>query len=78
MVIFLNNVEKDLLESALYNHFINLNSTILYKYLDGNILAIEVKHFSWRNKNLSDFCLDDFINNFRNVILHIDHKTTLS
>ena len=77
MVIFLNNVEKELLESALYNHFINLNSTILYKYLDGNILAIEVKRFNWSAES-KDFCLDNFIDNFRHVILHIDHKTTLS
>ena len=76
MVIFLNNVEKDLLESALYNYFINLNSTILYKYLEGNILAIEVKRFIW-SPNSKNFCLNDFIDNFRHVILHIDHKTSL-
>lgn len=76
MVIFLNNVEKELLESALYNHFINLNSTILYKYLDGDILAIEIKRFNWTAEN-KDFCLYTFIDNFKHVILHIDHKTTL-
>ena len=76
MVIFLNNVEKDLVESALYNHFINLNSTILYKYLDGNILAIEVKRFSWSPES-KDFQINDFIDKFKNVILHIDYKTNL-
>ena len=77
MVIFLDSVEKELLESALYNHFINLNSTILYKYLDANILAIEIKRFNWSAES-EDFCLDTFIDNFKHVILHIDHKTTLS
>ena len=76
MVIFLNNIEKDLLESALYNYCINLNSTILYKYLDANILAIEVKRFKWSDES-KDFCLHNFIDNFKHVILHIDHKTTL-
>ena len=76
MVIFLNNAEKDLLESALYNYFINLNSTILYKHLVGNILAIEVKHFKW-SSNLKDFCLDDFKEKFINYILYIDYKSNL-
>ena len=77
MVIFLNNAENELLESALHNHFVNLNSTILYKYLDGDILAIEVRQFNWA-KDSKNFCLGDFIENFRNVILHIDIKATLN
>ena len=77
MVIFLNNVENELLESALHNHFINLNSTILYKYLDGDILAIEVRQFNW-SKDSKNFCLDKFIENFRKVILHIDIKASLN
>ena len=76
MVIFLNNVEKDLLESALYNYFINLNSTILYKYLNGDILAIEVKRFSW-SPNSKNFCLDAFKEKFINYILYIDYKSNL-
>ena len=77
MVIFLDNKENALLESALHNHFINLNSTILYSYLDGDILAIEVKQFNWA-KDSKNFCLDKFIENFRHVILHIDIKATLT
>lgn len=76
MVIFLNNTENELLESALYNHFINLNSTVIYQYLDGDILAIDVRQFSWA-KDSKNFCLDKFIENFRHVILHIDIKATL-
>lgn len=76
MVIFLNNTENELLESALYNHFINLNSTVIYQYLDGDILAIDVRQFSWA-KDSKNFCLDKFIENFRHLILHIDIKATL-
>ena len=42
MIIFLNNVEREIVQSALYDHFINLNATIIYKYLKGGIFAIEV------------------------------------
>ena len=76
MVIFLNNAEHELVQSALYNYFIDLNSTILYRYLKGDILAIEVKRFNWA-KDSKDFEINDFIDKFKNVILHIDYKTNL-
>ena len=76
MIIFLDNTERDLVQGALYNHFINLNSTIMYKYLDGNILAIDVRRFNW-SKDSIDFCLDKFKQDFKSVILHIDHKNNL-
>ena len=77
MVIFLDNVERELVQSALYNYFIDLNSTILYKYLKGDILAIEVKRFNWAADS-NDFQINDFIDKFKNVILHIDYKTNLT
>lgn len=76
IVIFLNNVERELVQSALYNYFIDLNSNILYKYLKGDILAIEVKRFNWAADS-KDFQINDFIDKFKNVILHIDYKTNL-
>lgn len=74
MVIFLNNIEHELVQSALCNYFIDLNSTILYKYLEEDILAIEVKRFNWAADS-KDFQINDFIDKFKHVILHIDYKT---
>lgn len=76
MIIFLDNVERELVQGALYNHFINLNATILYKYLTGDILAIEVKPIKL-NPDYAEFCLDKFKQGFKHVILHIDHKNNL-
>lgn len=76
MIIFLDNTEHELVEGALYNHFINLNATILYKYLAGDVLAIEVKPIKL-NPEYDEFNLDKFKQGFNHAILHIDYKNNL-
>lgn len=76
MIIFLNNAEREIVQSALYDYFINLNSTILYKYLKGGILAIEVKPIRL-HPEYAEFNLDKFKQDFKHIILHIDHKNNL-
>ena len=41
-----------------------------------NVVIAEVKRFNWA-ANSKDFQINDFIDKFKNVILHIDYKTNL-
>lgn len=75
MIIILDNTEHELLDGALYNHFINLNATILYKYIEDTLL-IEIKPVLL-NPDYLDFDLDKFKENFKNCILYIDYKSSL-
>ena len=75
MIIILDNTNHDLLDKALYNHFINLNATILYKNIEDTML-IEVMPIRL-NPEYADFNLDKFKDIFKPFILYIDYRAKL-
>lgn len=76
MIIILDNTEHELLQGSLYNYFIKLNATLLYKYIDDTLL-IDVKPFHF-NDEYSNFDLDKFKHDFKHCILYIDQRSNLT
>ena len=76
MIIILDNTNREQVQGALYNHFIKLNATIIYKYIEDTLL-IDVRPIKL-NVAYPEFDLDTFKQDFKHCILYIDHKANLT